>query len=187
MELNTAVPYFTTRDLAAVAICAALWGVLNALISPIFWQLTRMPFLCDLLAFISLTLVVWWTRKFGAITLTGLVVAVMTLILRPGSFHMLGFIAASLLFDVATKGIGYRNCLDRMATGTVCIILLSTLSAGLAGVIIGSFFMDFTTLPAILTFAGLHAIGGLIGGAIGFTVVRALAARKIQPTIHVQP
>lgn len=151
------------------------------MISPIFWQLTRMPFLCDLLAFMSLTLVVWWTRKFGAAMVTGLVVAALTLILRPGAFDILAFAAASPFFDAATRAVGYRNCLDKTTASVVCIVLFSMISAGMAGVIIGSFFMDLRTLPAILTFAGLHAIGGVIGGAIGVTIVRALAARRIQP------
>jgi hypothetical protein len=173
------MPYFKTRDVAAVAVCAAFWGILNVLIGSIFKDLTGLPF-GDLIAFMSLTLVVWWTRKFGAATLTGLVVAALTLLLKPSMIHVLAFVPASLLFDAATRGIGYRNCLDRMVAGITCIVLSSTLSAWFAGVIIGSFFMDFKTLLAILTFAGSHAITGVVGGAIGFTVVRALAAKKLQ-------
>lgn len=176
------VPYFTTRDLAAVAVGSSFWAVLNVLISPIFWELTRMPFLCDLLAFLSLTVVVWWTGKLGTASLTGLVVTAMTLVLRPGAFHILGFAAASALFDVATKGIGYSNCFEKATRSVVCIVSLSLLSAGVAGAIIGTLFMGFKTMPAILTFSGLHAIGGGIGGMMGVTVVRALIARKIQPT-----
>ncbi len=176
------MPYFTTRDLTAVTVCGALWAILNALISPIFWQLTHMPFLCDLLAFISLTLVVWWTRKLGAATLTGMVVAALTLILNPAAFHVFAFVAASILFDVATKGGGYHNCLDKVFVSMAYIIFFSTLSAGFAGAIIGSIFMDIGTLTGVLVFAGLHAVGGILGGAIGFTVIRALAARKIHPS-----
>jgi hypothetical protein len=39
--------------------------------------------------------------------------------------------------------------------------------------------MSFTILPAILAFAGLHAIGGVIGGVIGAGIVTILKARRI--------
>jgi len=173
--------YLTSRDLIAVAACAASWAILNALIAPIFWQVTHMPFFCDLLAFVSLTLAVWWTRKFGAVTLTGLIVAGLTLMLRPTAFHIFAFAAASFLFDLLTRAAGYRNCLDRRVSSVVCIVLFSMISAAVAGAIIGSLFMTLSTLEAILTFAALHSIGGVIGGALGVLTVRALAARGLIP------
>ncbi len=174
--------YFTTRDVAAVAASAALWGILNILISPIFWQVTRMPFMCDLLAFISLILVVWWTRKLGSVSLTGLVVTALTLTLRPDALFMLGFIVASILFDVLTRAVGYKNSFESGLSGSLILILFSTICAGIAGAIIGSFFMGFSTAAAILTFAGLHAVGGIIGGTIGAVLVTALMKRKILPS-----
>jgi hypothetical protein len=177
------MPHFATRDLAAVAVSGAFWAVVNILISPIFWQLTHMPFLCDLLAFLSLTLVVWWTRRFGAASMTGLVVTALTLVLRPGAFQMFGFMAASVVFDVLVRIVGYGNCLEKALRGAVCLILFSVLSAGVAGAIVGAFFMGFNTLPAILTFAVLHGIGGLIGGTLGVVLVRGLMARRITPNI----
>ena len=176
--------YFTTRDIAAIAASAALWAILNILISPIFWQVTHMPFLCDLLAFISLILVIWWTRKFGSASLTGLVVTVLTLMLRPGAFQMLGFIVASILFDVFTRAVGYRNCFESGLRGSLILVLFSTLCAGAAGSIIGIFFMGFNTATAILAFAGLHAVGGIIGGVIGSILVGALTRRKVLPSIR---
>jgi len=174
--------YFTSRDIAAVAVCSALWGILNTFISPIFWQLTRMPFLCDLLAFMALILVVWWTRKFGAASLTGLVVAGITLTLRPTSFDILAFVAASIVFDVATRILSYEQLFRNPIRGSAMLIFLSLASAGIAGAIIGPFFMGFRTQQAILTFSGLHAFGGLIGGVLGVILVRALMARRIKPT-----
>ena len=65
------MPYFGTRDLAGITIFAALWGVLNATISPVFFQLFRLPFLCDVIGFAALILAGWWVRKFVA----GLIIA----------------------------------------------------------------------------------------------------------------
>jgi hypothetical protein len=66
-----ALNYFNTRDVAAIAICAALWGVLNSIFAPVFFSMTHLPFFCDLIGFSVLTLTAWWIRKFGAITIVG--------------------------------------------------------------------------------------------------------------------
>ena len=179
--------YFGSRDLSAIAICSALWFVLNTWISPIFFQFTRMPFLCDLLGFASLSLVIWWTRRFGSSSLTGLIVAVLSLIARPTALQMIGFVAASILFDILTRAIGYRNILERSKSGHFILVVFSTLCAGLAGLIIGSFFMGYKTVTPILIWTGLHAVGGLIGGIIGAIIIKALAERKISSLISEPP
>jgi len=173
---------FTSKDIAAVAVCSALWGVLNAWLSPLVWQLTHLPFLCDMLAFMALILVIWWTRKFGAASLVGLVVATMTLIITPTASQMLGFVVATILFDVVTRFLGYERLLKNLTWGGIVLVVISVLCAGLAGAIIGASFMGFKTLQAILAFGGLHAMGGLIGGIIGVIVVKALVARRIKIT-----
>jgi hypothetical protein len=174
--------YLKSRDVAAVATCSAFWAVLNTTISPIFFQVTRMPFLCDLLGFISLSLVVWWTRKPGAASLTGFIVAALTLIVRPGAFHMLGFIVASILFDLLTMRVGYDRIFGSYKKYSI-LIIISTVCAWVAGLIIGSFFMNFKTIYAILFFSGLHALGGLLGGIVGAILIKALTTRKVQTII----
>jgi hypothetical protein len=173
---------FTSRDIAAVAVCSALWGVLNAWLSPLVWQLTHLPFLCDMLAFMALILVIWWTRKFGAASLVGLVVAAMTLIITPTASQMLGFVAATIVFDLVTRFLVYERLFKNLTWGGIVLVVISVLCAGLAGSIIGVSFMGFKTLQAILAFGGLHAMGGLIGAIIGVVVVKALVARRIKTT-----
>jgi len=173
--------HFTSRDIAAIAVCSALWGVLNTLISPIFWQLTHMPFLCDMLAFVALILVIWWTRKFGAASLVGVMVAGMTFTVNPTAFQMSGFVAASIVFDIVTRLLSYERLFKNLTLGGLILVVASVLSAGLAGTIIGTFFMGFKTIEATLMFAGLHAIGGLIGAIIGVVLVKALVARRVKP------
>jgi len=171
--------YFNSRDVAAIALCAALWGVLNSLLSPIFFQLFQLPFLCDMLGFSSLILVVWWTRKFGAATMVGSIATVVNFVLRPDAFFFLGFTAASFVFDVLTRIIGYRNCFERIALGFISLVLASIASAFVAGSIIGLFFTSGPALArwGVLGWAALHAVGGLIGGLIGAPLVAALVAR----------
>lgn len=59
------------------------------------------------------------------------------------------------------------------------LAVISALSAGLAGEIIGTYVMGFGTSQGILTLAGLHAIGGLIGGIMGVVLVKALVVRRV--------
>jgi len=75
--------------------------------------------------------------------------------------------------------VGYRNCLDRPLPTVVGLISFSAICAGLAGAITGSFFMN--PKPLVTIFAGLHAIGGFIGGIIGLTLIGALKTRITTP------
>lgn len=160
--------------------CAALWAVLNNTLTPIFWKLTRTPFICDFLAFVTLILVAWWTRRLGAASLTGILVSVLTLMFRPDATHMIGFTVASILFDILTRLVGYRNSFDKPLPSTLSLISFSTICAGIAGLIIGSFFLDIKI--ALEIFAGMHAGGGFIGGIVGLILVRALTVRLGTPS-----
>lgn len=175
------MPYFNTRDIAAIALCASLWGVLNSLISPIFWQMTHLPLLCDLIGFTVLAITVWWVRKLGSATAVGLIATAINFILVPAGTQFLGFMAASIVFDVAARLVGY-NAFQKPLQSVVTLIPISTLSAAVAGYLIGTFFMvapDLARSGGVLGWAGLHAVGGIIGGAIGVVLINSLRTRRV--------
>ncbi len=172
--------YFSSRDIVAIVMCAAIWAVLNNTLAPIVWRMTHVPFTCDLLGFVSLILVAWWTRKLGAASLTGILVSVLTLMFRPDATHMVGFTVASILFDILTRTVSYRNSFDEPLPSTLSLISFSTICAGIAGLIIGSFFLDIKI--ALEVFAGMHAGGGFIGGIVGLVLIRALTVRLGTPS-----
>jgi cytosine/uracil/thiamine/allantoin permease len=93
---------------------------------------------------------------------------------------MFGFVIASLVFDIFTRVVGYGNSLDKAVPSIISLVAFSTISAGVAGLIIASFFLEFPV--ALNVFAGLHAVGGFIGGTIGVVLVRALTARGVMPS-----
>jgi hypothetical protein len=174
--------YFNTRNVAAIAICAALWGVLNSIFAPLFFSMTHLPFFCDLIGFSVLTLAAWWIRKFGAITIVGLLATVINFALVPGAIHFLGFTVASIFFDVTISLVGFNKPFSRKAYTVASMMPISIVSAGLAGYIIGTFFMAGPALApvgGVLGWAGLHVIGGIVGGAIGTSLVTGLDARKV--------
>jgi len=173
---------FSSKEIAAIAVFSALWGILNAIFSPIFFRATGMPFLCDVIGFAVLALAGWWIRKFGVITIIGLIATAITLIISPAQIQFLGFIGAAFVFDVLLRGAGYNICLKNNFHITLSILAFSIISAAVAGLSIGSFFMPTVALVkwgGVLGWAGLHAIGGIIGGIIGVFLVIGLISRKI--------
>jgi hypothetical protein len=174
--------HFNSRDLAAIALCSALWGVLNAIFSPIFFSMFGLPFLCDIIGFSVLIVASWWIRKIGAITLIGVIATIINFIFNPGQIFFVGFTVASVVFDVSSRGIGYERSFRNSFNSVAVMMPLSIGAAAIAGFIIGSFFMPGPALigwGGVLGWAGLHAFGGVIGGVIGVSLVLLLRSRGI--------
>src|SRR5512136_2536528 len=181
--------YFNTRDVAAIAMCGALWGVLNTLLAPSFFRMTGMPFLCDLIGFAVLIIGAWWIRKPGALSIVGFIATLINLGLGAG-VQFLGFLAASVFFDVVITIIGYCRAFKEPAYIGVSMMLVSIASAAVAGTIIGAVFMANTTLAkwgGVIGWAGLHMMGGVIGGLIGVLLVLAFKKRRIHVYSETQP
>ncbi|MCL1977090.1 MAG: hypothetical protein FWG55_03140 [Candidatus Bathyarchaeota archaeon] len=175
--------YFNTYEVAAIALCSALWAVLNRLLSPVFFSMFGLPFLCDLIGFSVLIVAIWWIKKFGAITLIGLIATIITFTLG-GGLHFLGFTVASIFFDLAIRLTGYNFSSKKPAFLVVKMMSVSIISAAIAGYLIGFFFMSSAALTnsgGIIGWAGLHAVGGVMGGIIGTFLIFALNKRKVVP------
>lgn len=139
--------YFGSREVAAIALFSALWGVLSSILAPIVFRIFGLPILCDMIGFAILILAVWWVPKFGAAITVGVVATVVNFVFNPYGFHFLGFTAASVVFDVAARLIGYGRFFKKPLFTTVSMLSASVLSAAVAGLIIGTFFM-VTPAPA---------------------------------------
>jgi hypothetical protein len=170
--------------LAAIALFSALWGVLNAVFSPIFFRVTGLPFLCDIIGFSILIVAAWWIRKIGSLTIIGLIATIINFIFNPAQFIFLGFTAASVVFDLLAKGANYERIFRKQLNVFANMVPISVFSATVAGIIIGSLFV---AAPALLNWGGvagwtgLHVVGGLIGGLLGAFLIVTLASRKIKP------
>jgi len=175
--------YFNSRELAAVALFSSLWGVLNGVFSPIVFRMFGLPILCDMIGFAALGLTFWWVRKFGAVTLVGVVATIINFLLNPGGVFFLGFTAASFSFDLIASLVVANRMFNRRSAAAISLVSISILSATVAGLIIGNYFMTAQTLVAwggVSGWAALHALGGLIGGLIGVSILAGLSARNIQ-------
>ena len=161
------------RDIVIAALLASLWGVLNFTASPIFFNITRLPILCDMLGVTSLVVAIWLSKKLGVGSLTGAIATIITLTLRPGTFYFLGFLVASVVFDLLSFLIGY----SKVFGSKLLLLVISTASMGVAGFIIGYVFMNPGNLSFSLYWTALHMVGGAIGGAISVALIEALKTK----------
>jgi len=164
-----------SREIAVIALSAALWSVLNATLSPIFFYATKLPFLCDFLGVLALMIVTWRVRRFGAATLTGLIATIITLSLNPGMVQFAGFAVSSVVFDLTCLGLGYSRALNRF--GPHILAIPSLLMAFTSGVIIGLLFVSPGSLQFALWWGGIHALGGAIGASLGVVFLGAIQRR----------
>jgi hypothetical protein len=136
-----------------------------------------------MVGFATLSLTIWWVRKFGAATAVGIIATVVNFMFNPYGFHFLGFTVASIVFDIAAKLIGYDWSFKNSLRATASMLPVSVLSAAVAGLIIGTFFMAapaLATWGGVLGWVGLHAVGGVIGGVIGTVLVGSLITRGVR-------
>jgi hypothetical protein len=134
----------------------------------------------------AIILAAWYVRKIGAATLVGLIATIVNFVFRPEAYHFFGFTAASIVFDVLSSFIGHKHIFEKRLLGSLSLFVISVFSAAVAGLIIGVFFLVPEILQrwgGILSWAGLHAIGGAAGGLIGVSLTNALAARGITPKV----
>lgn len=180
------MPYYNSREIAAIAMFSALWGVLSSIFSPIVFSMIGLPILCDMIGFSVLSLAVWWVRKLGTATLVGLIATVINCIFNPAGVFFHGFTAASIVFDVVSWLARYNICFKKTSLTAISLFSTSVLSATVAGLIIGTYFMappDLANWGGVLGWAGLHAVGGIIGGFIGTTLVIGLVKRGLPRTV----
>jgi len=178
--------HFTIRDLTGITIFASLWGVLNVIVSPLCFQVFQMPFCCDLIGFSAIILAVWYVRKIGTATFVGCIATIINLMLRPTALHFFGFTVACIIFDVLASLFGHDRLFEKRLLGSISLFVISVFSAAVAGLVIGSFFMPTAALTrwgGILGWAGLHSIGGVIGGALGISLTNALITRGVLPKV----
>jgi len=180
------VQYYNSQEVAAIAMFSALWGVLSSIFSPIVFNMFGLPILCDMIGFSVLSLAVWWVRKLGTATLVGLIATVINFIFNPAGVFFLGFTAASMVFDAVAWLARYDIYFKKRSLTAVSLFSISVLSATVAGLVIGTYFMAGPALASwggVLGWAGLHAVGGLVGGFIGTTLVIGLVTRGLPRTV----
>jgi hypothetical protein len=175
--------YFKTREISAIALSASLWAVINAIFGPVFWNMTHLPILCDMLGIATLSVTAWWVRKQGSSIAVGLIATIISFILNPGGVQFLGFTSASFVFEGFMFVMSYSRMFENSRKGWSLLMMASIVSTMVAGGIIGTFFMNPIFLASafggVVFFSALHGAGGFIGGILGVIIVRGLEKRGI--------
>jgi hypothetical protein len=170
-------PYLTTKDLALTGIFCAVWVVLNLTLGPLSFMLLGLPIIHDFGVFFTLLLVAWITGRFGTGSMTGIIGSILAMLIS-GMALMIGFLPAAVVFDVVMIANHHKI---RVSAYSLTIAAIATiLSAYIAGVVIGLFFMGLPPLLA-LTFWGVwHAIGGILAVVITFPVILLLEKANVR-------
>jgi hypothetical protein len=169
---------FTTQDIALISIFSALWIVLNYYIAPISFQLLHLPVGHAILVFFTLLLVTWATGKYGAASAVGIIGSTIVL-LAGGQLPVLSFAATSLLFDVILTASHHKLELKPYNLGIA--VLATAISAYIAGVITGVFFMPSGTLLfATTNWGSWTLLGGILGAVTALSIIGALEKANVK-------
>ncbi|MBS7640415.1 MAG: hypothetical protein QXJ19_01645 [Candidatus Bathyarchaeia archaeon] len=163
---------FRSVDIAVVAVFSALWAALNLTLGPLGFSLLRLPILCDLSVYFPTLLATWLSSKIGVPTVVNLIGSLVVFVMRPGSTHLLGFIASAIVFDalmvLCRHNISFKpRCLS-------VTIAATAISAYLAGVLIGVIFMGRSVDWALTFWGGWHLIGGIMGMVVALLIIGVL-------------
>lgn len=171
-----------TRDLTLIGVFSALWIVLHLTIGPLGFTLFRLPVLCDVAAYSTLLLAVWTLGKLGGALLVGIIGSVITLLLRPGAFQILGFAASAVIFDILCLTV--RHEVSKKPVKIVALAVVTIVSAYFAGAVIGLIFMAGSLEWSLTYWAGWHAVGGLLSVIITLPVIAALERANVRRLIY---
>jgi hypothetical protein len=175
--------YFTTADIALASVFCAIWVILNLTVAPISFRLIGLPVIHDLITFLVFLLVAWTTNKFGTVSFVGVVGAAIVL-LAGGPPQVIGFAAASILFDVLLSASHHRI---QLKTYDIAVAVIATLaSAYLAGVLIGIFFTLNTYYWALTFWGGWHFVGGVISIIVTLPIIGILDKAGVKRIKNVQ-
>jgi hypothetical protein len=176
IESQTKRTRFTT-NIALISIFSALWVVLNFTLAPLGFSLTGLPIIHSVIIFFMLILVTWATNQYGAASLVGIIGSVLVL-LAGGPLPVLGFVPASLLFDLIL--IVNHHKLDMKLTNLAIAVLGAIASSYFAGVVNGIFILSFTPTFALTIWGGWNIVGGVIGVALALPIVGALEKAHVK-------
>jgi len=169
--------YLTTRETALTGMFCALYVVLNLTLGPISFMLTGLPILHDFGVFFTLLIVAWITGRFITSSITGIIGSTLAMLLS-GMPLMVGFLPAAIVFDLVLIANHHKI---RISAYSLTIAAIATiLSAYVAGVVIGLFFMGLG-LQLALTFWGVwHAIGGAMAVVVALPVIAMLEKANVR-------
>jgi hypothetical protein len=153
------------------------------MISPVFFQLFHLPFLCDLIGFAALILIVRWLSKLGTATLVGFIATITDFMFRPDA-------STSSASQPRRSIDAWCRCISRWtrtsfpeeAFGFNRLIRLVYILCSCCGLNHRSFLHGKDSSREVGRRNGwgrFARYGSVIGGALGISLTNALTARGI--------
>jgi hypothetical protein len=168
---------FTTVNIALISIFSAIWIVLNFTVAPLGFQLTRLPIVHGVISLFILLVAGWATGRYGVASAVGMIGSTIVL-LAGGPLPVLGFAAASLLFDVIL--LLSRHRLNMKPVNVVVAVAATVASSYFAGVLNGILILNQAPLFAVTFWAGWTIVGGVIGLVIALPIIAVLEKANVK-------
>ncbi len=169
--------YFATIDLAYISIFSALWIILNYTIAPLSFTLTRLPVIHNFVAFFIVLLVTWVTGKFGAAAFVGVVGSIIVLLIG-GPLPVVGFAAATVLFDLL-MGLS-RHRISTKVRSIIVTVVATITAAYFAGVVNGILILNLPLQFAATVFGGWNLVGGMVSVAVTLPIISTLERTNVK-------
>jgi len=166
-----------TVDVALIGVLSAVWVVLHLYFGPIGFQLFHLPIFCDISAFLTLIIAIWIIGKFGGASAVGIIGSLLVLGIRSAPFQ-LGFLVSAVILDIFCLAIKHKPL--KGVKNVVALSLFTLISAYIAGVIIGVFFMTGGVYWALTFWGGWHTVGGLLSIIIALPLIGSLEKAGIR-------
>jgi hypothetical protein len=173
-----------TKHIAFIGIFSGLWAALNLTLGPLGFTLFRLPIFCDVASYFPLLVTVWFLRRYGSATAVGVIGALVTLFLRPGSTQMIGFAVSAAIFDLLM--LLFRHSISFDFKNVVGVSLIVLASAYVAGFIIGAAIMMGGIGWALTVWGPWHAAGGLLSVIISYPILVALEKSGVKKAVGAQ-
>jgi hypothetical protein len=146
-------------------------------VAPLGFRLLGLPVIHSVIIFFTLLLVVWATGQYGVASSVGIIGSIIVL-LAGGPLPVLGFAAASILFDIILVANHHR--LNMKPANLAIAILATIICAYFAGVINGIFILNQTPVFAVTIWGSWTIVGGIISVAITLPIIGALEKAHIK-------
>lgn len=176
-ESQTKKTRFTTTNIALIGIFSALWIALNLTVAPLGFRLIQLPIIHSVIIFLTLLLVTWATGQYGAASAVGIIGSAIVL-LAGGPLPVIGFAAASLLFDLIL--IANRHKLYMKPANLAIAVLATIVCSYFAGVINGILILKLPLMFVVTVWGGWTVVGGIIGVVITLPIIGALEKAQVK-------
>ncbi len=164
-------------NIALISIFSALWIALNLTVAPLGFRLLGLPIIHSVIIFLTLLLVVWATGQYGVASSVGIIGSIIVL-LAGGPLPVLGFAAASIIFDGIL--VGNRHRLNLKPYSLAIAFLATIVCSYFAGVINGIFILNLGLATAVTIWGGWSIVGGIIGFAMALPIIGALERAHVK-------